>query len=251
MKRYRQFQPIVISAFEVSKWHHPVHSHNHYEMIYIKKGKGIHHINHMAVSYKQGDIFLLGPEEEHYFEIQDSTRFIYLKFTDLYIREGPDSPHHAVKEMEYLIHNREAHLTGFRLTAHDRLLSDQIFSLIEILKMESGLNERLIWQQVISLSVILKRNLHEFMPNENADNQIEAMFAYIHANIYAPEKLRSAVMAVRFNTTANYIGPYFKRSAGVSLRSYVQSYRHMLITKRIQSGNYSLKQIANEVWLNR
>lgn len=249
MKRYRQFQPVLVSAFEVSEWHHPIHSHNHYELIYIKKGSGIHHINKMAVTYKPGDIFLLGPQEEHYFEIRHSTRFIYLKFTDLYIREGRETMHHAVKEMEYLIHSREAHQSGFRLTAHDQLLTDQIFALIEILKLESSLNERLIWQQVISLSVILKRNLPEIIPAENAENQMEAMFAYIHENIYTPEKLRSAVMAASFNTTANYIGPYFKRNAGVSLRSYVKTYRGTLITKRIESGNYSLKQIANEFGL--
>jgi AraC family transcriptional regulator, L-rhamnose operon regulatory protein RhaS len=249
MKRYRQFQPVLVSAFEVSEWHHPVHSHNHYELIYIKKGTGIHHINKMKVTYKPGDIFLLGPQEEHYFDIQQSTRFIYLKFTDLYIRERRDPMHHAVKEMEYLIHNREAHLTGFKLTAHDQLLTDHIFSLIEILKLESGPNERLIWQQVISLSVILKRNLPEIIADKNAENQMEGLFAYIHENIYSPEKLRSAVMAVSFNTAANYIGPYFKRNAGISLRSYVRSYRHMLIMKRIQSGNYSLKQIAAEFGL--
>lgn len=249
MKRYRQFQPVLVSAFEVSEWHHPIHTHNHYELIYIKKGSGIHHINKMAVNYKPGDIFLLGPQEEHYFEIQHSTRFIYLKFTDLYIREGRETMHHAVKEMEYLIHSREAHLAGFRLTAHDQLLTDQIFALIEILKLEGSLNERLIWQQVISLSVILKRNLPEIIPDENAENQMEAMFAYIHENIYTPQKLRSAVMAASFNTTANYIGPYFKRNAGISLRSYVKTYRGTLITKRIESGNYSLKQIADEFGL--
>lgn len=248
MKRYRQFQPLLISVFEVSEWHHPIHSHNHYELIYIKKGSGVHHINQMAVIYKQGDIFLLGPNEEHYFEIEASTRFIYLKFTELYLREGRDAMH-SVKEMEYLIQSREAHLAGFRLTAHDQLLTVQIFNLIEILKLESSMNERLIWQQLISLSVILKRNLPEVIPGENSENRMEVVFAYIHEHIYTPEKLRSLVMAAHFNTTSNYIGSYFKRNAGTSLRTYIKSYRHTLISNRIKSGNYSLKQIAEEFGL--
>ncbi|WP_285059260.1 AraC family transcriptional regulator [Pedobacter ginsengisoli] len=249
MKRYRQFKPILISAFEVEQWHHPAHTHNHYELIYIKNGSGIHHINKLTVIYQEGDIFLLGPSEEHYFEIEQKTKFIYLKFTDLYMQGSQDAWHHPVKELEYLVHNRESHLSGFKLTANDQLLTAQIFNVIELMKLDPLLNERLIWQQLISLSVILKRNLFCTMPDQIGENKMEAMFSYIHENIYTPERLRSAVMAADFNTTINYIGRYFKRNAGVSLRSYIKSYRHTLISKRMQAGNYSLKQIAAEFGL--
>jgi AraC-like DNA-binding protein len=249
MKRYRQFEPILISAFEVEQWHHPVHTHNHYELIYIKNGSGVHHINQLAVIYQQGDIFLLGPAEEHYFEIEHKTRFIYLKFTDLYMQGGHDAWHHTVKELEYLVHNRESHLSGFKLTPHDQLLAAQIFNLIELMKAETSLNERLVWQQLISLSVILKRNLPGAAAGQAGENKMEAMFSYIHENIYTPDKLKSEVMAANFNTTINYIGPYFKRNAGTSLRAYIKTYRHALISKRIQTGNYSLKQIAAEFGL--
>lgn len=249
MKRYRQFEPILISAFEVEQWHHPVHTHNHYELIYIRYGSGVHHINQLAVIYQQGDIFLLGPAEEHYFEIECKTRFIYLKFTDLYMQGSHDAWHHPLKELEYLVHNRELHLSGFSLTPHDQLLAAQIFNLIELMKVETSLNERLVWQQLISLSVILKRNLQGAAAGHAGENKMEAMFSYIHENIYTPDKLKSEVMAANFNTTINYIGPYFKRNAGTSLRFYIKIYRHSLISKRIQAGNYSLKQIAAEFGL--
>jgi AraC family L-rhamnose operon regulatory protein RhaS len=249
MKRYRQFQPILISAFEVEQWHHPAHTHNHYELIYIKNGTGVHHINQLSVNYRQGDIFLLGPAEEHYFEIEHKTRFIYLKFTDLYIQSGQDAGHHPVKELEYLVHSRESHLSGFKLTLHDQLLAAQIFNLIELMKAEASLNERLVWQQLISLSVILKRNLPGAAAGQTGENKMEALFSYIHENIYTPDKLKSEVMAANFNTTINYIGPYFKRNAGTSLRSYIKSYRNTLMRKRMQAGNYGLKQIAAEFGL--
>jgi AraC family L-rhamnose operon regulatory protein RhaS len=249
MKRYRQFQPILISAFEVEQWHHPAHTHNHYELIYIKNGTGIHHINQLAVNYGQGDIFLLGPAEEHYFEIENKTRFIYLKFTDLYIHGGQDARHHPVKELECLVHSRESHLTGFKLTQHDQYLAAQIFALIELMKPEALLNERLIWQQLISLSVILKRNLPQVERVQTGEDKMEALFSYIHENIYTPDKLKSEIMSSNFNTTINYIGPYFRRNAGTSLRSYIKTYRRALILKRMQAGNYSLKQIAAEFGL--
>jgi len=58
MKRYRQFQPVIISSFEVKKWPHPVHNHNHYELIYIKKGSGNHYLNKEIITYTQGNAFI-------------------------------------------------------------------------------------------------------------------------------------------------------------------------------------------------
>jgi mannose-6-phosphate isomerase-like protein (cupin superfamily) len=96
IKRYKQFEPLIISDFEATEWQHPVHKHNHYELIYIKGGSGKHIINTVPVNYQAGDVFLLGPEEEHYFEVEQETRFVYLKFRDLYIyqEENPFSFRH-------------------------------------------------------------------------------------------------------------------------------------------------------------
>ena len=81
MKRYTQFKPFIISEFEVTDWHHPRHNHNHYELIYIKHGKGSHLLNKTKVNYKSGDLFLLGPDDSHEFYIEEKTHFIYIKFT--------------------------------------------------------------------------------------------------------------------------------------------------------------------------
>ena len=78
---------------------------------------------------------------------------------------------------------------------------------------------------------------------------MQAMFCYLHKHIYTPDRLRSSVMATHFNTTPDYIGPYFKRNAGVTLRDYIGNYRKSLITQRIESGHYSLKEIAAEFGL--
>lgn len=249
MKRFRQFLPVIISDFELAAWHHPVHSHNHYEIIYIKKGTGKHYINKEVVGYLPGSIFLLGPEEEHYFEIGEPTRFIYLKFTDLYIKGEDKTQEHWLQEIEYLLRNKEARLTGFKLSVEDQEIADQLYNLIITLKTQTKGNERLIWLQVMSLSTILKRNLPEFNSPVGEQKAMEGVFAYIHDYIYTPGKLKSGVMANHFNTTPGYIGPYFKRNAGVTLREYIRDYRRTLIKKRIESGNYSLKQIAAEFGL--
>ena len=73
---------------------------------------------------------------------------------------------------------------------------------------------------------------------------MQAVFCYIHKHIYSPDKLKAAVMAAHFHTTADYIGPYFKRNTRNTLRAYVGNYRKMLIRQRLASGNYSLTQVA-------
>lgn len=249
MKRYRQFEPLLISDFEVSSWRHPEHNHNHYEVIYIKKGSGTHVINQVTIPYKDGDIFLLGPEESHYFEIDILSHFVYLKFTDLYLHQDVSNTNNYVQNLEYLIKSRETHLAGFKLSDNDRHTVARLFDMLITLKSEPLHNEELIWMQILALSHILKRNMPELKPFENRSKDMQAIFCYIHKYIYSPDQLRAPIMAGHFNITADYMGPYFKRNTGTTLREYVQNYRKTLIKQRMASGKYSLKQIAAEFGL--
>jgi YesN/AraC family two-component response regulator len=103
--------------------------------------------------------------------------------------------------------------------------------------------------QILALSHILKRNMPELMPFGNRSKDMQAIFCYIHKHIYSPDQLRAPIMAEHFNITADYMGPYFKRNTGTTLREYIQNYRRTLIKQRMISGRYSLKQIAAEFGL--
>jgi AraC family transcriptional regulator, L-rhamnose operon regulatory protein RhaS len=249
MKRYRQLAPVMISDFAVERWHHPVHNHNHYELIYIKSGKGWHTIDGGRVAYKAGDVFLLGPDDAHAFKIDTRTRFIYLKFTDQFIHQQGATATPGVQSLEYLIKRRDAQLSGFALPAEDRRTVAAIFTVVSSLQHDVARAEPIVWTQVLALAMILQRNLPELTAATRPERDMQAMFCYIHKYIYTPDKLRAGTMASHFNTTPDYIGPYFKRHAGVTLRDYVRDYRGGLIRKRIESGQYSLKSIAAEFGL--
>jgi AraC family L-rhamnose operon regulatory protein RhaS len=246
MKRYRQFLPVIIADFVVDRWHHPVHNHNHYELIYIKKGLGSHYINKEVIDYRSGNVFLLGPDEEHYFEVNKATHFIFLKFTDLFLPGKGNDEYYGHQQLEYLIKNREVRTSKFNLNANDQQTVMQLFNVIISLNTDKARNEELIRLQILALAAILKRNLPEITSSAGQTKEMEAVFSYIHENIYEPEKLKSPVMADFFHTTANYIGPYFKRNAGITLRDYIRDYRKSLLRKRMESGKYSLKDLAAE-----
>ena len=249
MKRYKQFQPIVIADFEAAEWPHPLHKHNHYELIYIQRGTCIHKIKGNDLAYTNGDIFLVGPDEEHCFEIDELTRFIFIKFTDVFIHQLSSGSSYGLQQLEYLIKSRETHLSGFRLNKADQGAVDAIINVILSLNQDILSNEQLIWLQVLALAVLLQRNMPELKATLHRSRDMQAMFCYLHKYIYTPARLRSSVMAAHFNTTPDYIGPYFKRNAGVTLRDYIGNYRKSLIRQRIESGNYSLKEIAAEFGL--
>lgn len=249
MKRYKQFAPVLISDFVMSDWIHPLHNHNHYELIYIKSGAGKHIINSKAIEYNEGAVFLLGPEEEHYFEIERITHFVYLKFTDLYIHQAEGMDNSGLRPLEYLIKSRETHLSGFIFNGQDQVTINRIFDVIISLKKEVLRNEELIWMQVLTLAHILQRSMPEIRLNENRTKDMQAVFCYIHKHIYYPEKLKAQKMAEHFSFTKDYIGQYFKKNTGMTIRDYISDYRGSLIRKRIDTGRFGLKQIASEFGL--
>jgi quercetin dioxygenase-like cupin family protein len=65
MKKLNQFESLLLDEFEEDKFHLPVHGHTYYELIYIVKGSGIHHLNQNLLGYKAGDLFALSPDDEH------------------------------------------------------------------------------------------------------------------------------------------------------------------------------------------
>ncbi|MDQ0641487.1 AraC family L-rhamnose operon regulatory protein RhaS [Pedobacter sp. W3I1] len=248
MKRYVQFQPIVISAFEVSKWQHPVHQHNHYELIYIKNGSGSHIVNEFPIVYEKGNLFLISPDDNHRFEIDEKTYFIYIKFTDIYIHQKEVNLT-QIQHLEYLIKSRETHSLGFKFNPADQSIVENIITLILSLNINMLQNEALIWTQILVLSAIMQRNMPEIKSTAQRTKDIQAIFCYLHKYIYQPKNLKANVMAAHFNLSEDYIGPYFKRNTGITLRQYIHDYRQNLIQQRIESGRFGLKQIAAEFGL--
>jgi AraC-like DNA-binding protein len=110
-------------------------------------------------------------------------------------------------------------------------------------------NEALIWTQILVLSDIMQRNMPEIKNSAQRSKDIQSIFCYLHKYIYQPKNLKANVMAAHFNLSEDYIGPYFKRNTGITLRQYIHGYRQNLIQQRIESGRFGLKQIASEFGL--
>lgn len=82
MKRYILHSPFSIYHFEANTWAHATHNHTYFEIIFILKGTGTHHINGNTFYYGAGDVFLLGPEDYHHFTIDAPTEFSFIRFNE-------------------------------------------------------------------------------------------------------------------------------------------------------------------------
>ena len=249
MKRNKQYEPVIIADFELAEWHLPVHNHNHHELIYIRKGCGRHIINDQPIAYQTGDVFFLGPEEVHYFEIDQPTRFIYIKFTDLYLLQGKGIYNSGIHHLEYLIKSRATRISGFQIDAADKIILKALFDTVITLSKNVLQNEQLIWLQLLALAQLLQRSSPGIANFKDGSKEMQQIFRYIHENIYDPTQLRTAVIADVFGLTKDYFGPYFKKNAGITLREYISNHRNQLIQKRLKSGKFKLKEIAYEFGL--
>lgn len=250
MPKLNQFETLVIDEFEEEKFHLPNHSHTYYEIIYIKKGCGVHHLNNNLLQYKAGDLFLLSPDDEHYFDIKKSTRFVFIKFTDNYFNSNK-----KLSCDEFLLNTPENFM-------RDKLLKETVLKLDDpcrtILKNTveniTAYNckidistSAIVFYQILSIFGLIKETMRSqnLQMNGNfVDN--EQITSYIHQNIYNPKLVQIKAISEHFNIAQSYFSAYFKRSFSISYRDYINNLRLKLIEKRISNNQMPIKQIAYE-----
>lgn len=251
MKRYKQFDKLIISDFEVDKWEHPLHNHNHYEIVFIAHGKGIHHLNKNRLVYKKGDLFMLGPEDEHFFDIQERTRFIYFKFTKLYLKKCAEVPvpQNWLLKVEGLLQNPERQNGNLLQDQDDRNQVEKVMQLmVHEYYSKNELKHKIIFQLFSILMMIIHRNnkLVQRVDDKEHKGIASEFVEYIELNIYSPDKLSLKQMALHFNYSENYLGVLFKKEIGSTIREYVSEYRWKLIKSRLAQSHLGMKQIAFE-----
>ncbi len=249
MKR-NQFEPLVIHEFEEKVFHLPVHSHTYYELIYIFKGSGIHLLNNNRIPYKAGDLFVISPDDEHYFEIRKSTRFAFIKFTDSYFNGknslSPDA--FLVTSPEDIMRNKLLKEIKLQMDEPCRsILRNTVENIVAYNCRKDIASSPLVYYQILSVFGLIREAAAKLNVRiDKGQPDKEAMISYIHQHIYAPGQIQVKNIAAHFNISPSYFSSYFKRNFELSYREYINDYRLKLIEKRIASGTFTMKQIADE-----
>ncbi|KAA5549159.1 AraC family transcriptional regulator [Adhaeribacter rhizoryzae] len=253
MRRYVQYEPFDIYLFETDTWQHPVHTHSYFEIIFIRSGHGQHNVNGNTFAYGPGDVFLLGPADYHYFEIQAHTAFCYIRFTENYIKDQAQvKSSNLPRTIDFLL-NTPYQAGGSIVNAKEE--QEKLEYLLTVLLQEYSQRESDSYEQVINgimqaILGILTRNLVRQQATSFSEYKkpqlIQEILVYIRRHIMQPELLRLEHLAANFNFSPGYASVYFKKETGESLQGYILKYKLKLIQNRLRFSDLSISQITHE-----
>jgi AraC-like DNA-binding protein/mannose-6-phosphate isomerase-like protein (cupin superfamily) len=253
MKRSIQHELMTVQVVETSQWSDPVHDHNHFELILIRKGRGQHVINGNRFAYQSGDVFFLGPLDNHYFVVDNMTSFCCLSFTELYMGKlttlGTDS-WFQIRERGRATSQL---LTGSIVT--DRIEQQNLNVLVEIILTEHSNLHQLVSNPIVealmkTILSLVDRQLvqHQGLGSSSvtATSLMQRIGMYISHHITMPDHLRMEKMADVFNYSISHLCALFKQQAGESINQYIIRYKLQLVETRLRLSTMSISQIADE-----
>ncbi|MDO6853071.1 AraC family transcriptional regulator [Cellulophaga lytica] len=248
-------KPFEIQEIELTDWKQRPVKNNFFELVLIKNGKGTQCINYNDYEYEKGSIFLLPPLKCHSFNIKESTNFVFLKFTDSFfknVNKMTIDRNEWFKEASYILSNYNQLPGDIIKNEVDR---NYLESLINMILQESRSygedSVSLITSFMTSILEILIRNIKNSTyfetPNNNSDNRITKMLAYINENIDKTELLKVENLADVFMMSPTYVSEYFKKQVKMSLREYIIKGKLKLVEIRLLNSDFTLTEIADEL----
>ena len=256
MKVLEANKPFEVQEIELSKWQKRPLKNNFFELVLIKEGKGTQCINYNDYPYEKGSIFLLPPLQCHSFQIEEPSRFVFLKFTSNFFQaSSPDAINQRewFKEAAYILSNYNQ-LPGDII--HNELDRQHIYTLIDLILKENRNygtgSASLIKSLMTSVLEILLRNIkrssfYEVEMATNTDERITRLLSYINENIGEPHLLKVEPLAKTFLLSPTYLSEFFRKKVNMSLREYIIKAKLKLVEIRLLNSNYTLTEIADEL----
>ncbi|HTE10205.1 MAG TPA: AraC family transcriptional regulator [Chitinophagaceae bacterium] len=234
-------QKLDVAFVIKDKWHLPVHKHTHYELQYIIKGKGQHIINEISCPYEKGDLFVLAPQDTHFFIFQERSAICIIKFHERFFEDflKDDDFGNALKRLS------ATHRTKKAGGKHKPIIRQLMELIIEQHRKEKRYNQ-LVIKNSLALALTLAAADDEIVFTPAKDKKIQPVLSYIDQHITDKKMLSNEKIAAAFYISRDYFNQYFKRATGSSYKKYVQEYALQIIAQQFVNGNKTLKQLATE-----
>jgi AraC-like DNA-binding protein len=255
MEIFSLFKDLDLTFHQWKKGTYETHKHSFFEFIYFTKGQGIHTINNKKQIYKEGDFFLLIPDDEHHLEVHKSTDFYVFLFNKIYFNREKSKSDKLIdfsiifKHLEFILLNtryiKQPIFTDSSERATVAFLMTQIGSEFET---KNIFYETIVQNTVVHILCLIARKIREeflgeFIQNGSDSNIAEVLF-YIQDNIYNNDKIKISNLASKFNKSRNHFGVYFKSNTGFTAKEYILNYKYQLIKNKLLYTDNNIGEIA-------
>lgn len=250
MNREVLYQPYSIHFETLDVFPDKESRKNFFELVFILSGTGQHCINKHSFSYSANHMFLLTPQDCSQFWIDTTTRFFFLKFSDIYLKDSSISKDN-IQRLEFIMENAN-HKPGCILKnqSDKTLIRPIVEALIREAVNRDVYHSDITAQLVNTLIVVVARNIAKYLPqkiDETSESRIISILNYIQSHIYEPEMIRTESISKAFGFSENYLGKYFKKHSGETLQSYINNYKTTLIEHRLKHSDRRITEIAEEL----
>jgi AraC-like DNA-binding protein len=194
-------------------------------------------------------MFLITPDDCHSLEISTTTTFFFLRFNNIYLKEG-GLPHDNIQRLEFILQNAN-HRPGciLRNQTDKLLVRPMVEAIIREYVNRDIYNHELIKQLVNTLIIVVARNIAKYqqlqISGQTEDKAMDILH-YLQRHIYEPAKLRAEHISQEFNIAPAYLSRYFKQHTGETMQQYIANYKTRLIQHRLQYSDKRITEIAEE-----
>jgi len=254
MKRFNLKDIFLIKQFSKTDRYDDAESRNYFEIIFIERGSGKHHINEYIVTYEAGDIFLIAPEDKHHFVISKKTDFTYFQFTEALFSSRMNLPDRSfwLNRIEHIMHHPNLQPGDIIREEYDRSL---IWHIHEVIISEYNAKKEFFKHNIsnmvsTTLSIIARNITRDFTKREvvsDSHTTIDTILGYIRQHVYETDLMKITSMANHFNMTNSALSAYFKKKTGESLHHYILMYKLQLVKYRLQNTDFTVSEIAYQL----
>jgi AraC-like DNA-binding protein len=250
MIKEQLYEPYSISVETINEYPKRAKQNAFFELVYVLNGTGRHCVNDNRLGYRQGDMFLLSPDDLHDFKIDTTTEFFFLRFNDMYLKSNGVIKDN-IQRLEYLLYSaKQIPGTILRNETDKPLVKMAVESIIREHINRDNCWDKLTLSLINTLVVIVARNIEKFLPERFEDDKEDRaldILQYIQANIYQPQLIKAENVSQHFGISLSYLGRYFKKHTGKTMQDYITNYKIKLIENRLLYSTMRMAEIVDEL----
>lgn len=248
------FMPAVVKAIEKihdTSWSMDLSRHDHYEMVYIKKGTATFMIDGIDVNMAANSLVIIKPQKSHKFIVRSENCELIVLYFHLQAQKEGASSHASLKDfVEYIEDESVGSYIYLKLGKKNDIINVIKRILRERMKPQvwgDFLSCILIMELFILLSRTLKQEWEQSVKNRNLKlhELLNVAKEYIDQN-YAKDLTLSQV-AKYIYLSDSYFAHSFKDKFGISPKSYILKIRIEEAKELLENTDMKIADVARSV----